>query len=236
MLGNMTCTLGTTLSKMLSNTYSLLSNIYTPRIQHIYPTYTWNCYPTYISPCYPTYITCPDYTCCPTYMISYMLGNISGALYMLGNISYMLDYMWPNIYTCYPTYIGNRKMHPTYTSNIYIQHIYEGIYVGYMCWVYVLGNISYMLDYITQYICWVTWGFVDEWTKKTFPSHLGRFVINRLDTSDKMYSWIVRWLPHCRGRVEVQIKSLEKQQKTLEKRNVILEFYVSQSNSRRTPR
>ena len=143
MLGNMTCTLGTTLSKMLSNTYSLSSNIYAPRIQHIYPTYTWNCYPTYISPCYPTYITCPDYTCCPTYMISYMLGNISGALYMLGNISYMLDYMWPNIYTCYPTYIGNRKMHPTYTSNIYIQHIYEGIYVGYICWV-------------TFHICWIT--------------------------------------------------------------------------------
>ena len=168
MLGNMTCTLGTTLSKMLSNTYSLSSNIYVPRIQHIYPTYTWSCYPTYISPCYPTYITCPDYTCCPTYMILYMLGNISGALYMLGNISYMLDYMWPNIYTCYPTYIGNRKMHPTYTSNIYIQHIYEGIYVGYMCWV----THTYMLDYITctQYICWVTWGFVDVYAVNTVIS------------------------------------------------------------------
>ena len=89
-----------------------------------------------------------------------MLGDISGYMCWV-TFSYMLDYVWLNMKMCYPIYRETREMHPTYTFNIYIQHICGYIWrVGYMCWV----THSYMLDYITQYmlgnmgVCrWGTW-------------------------------------------------------------------------------
>ena len=84
---------------------------------------------------------------------------------------------------CYPTYIHvtqhiyqSAKCNPTYMSNIYVQHIYEGIYVGrqsHICWIYMLRHIyicwvtfSKNINIYVGYICWVTYIYVGLQTLK----------------------------------------------------------------------
>ena len=55
--------------------------------------------------------------------------------------------------------------------NTYIQHIYPHIYVGYICWTYMLDAFSgslYMLG--NMYICWVT---CSPTYMKCYPTYIG---------------------------------------------------------------
>ena len=153
----MTYMLGTHFPGMLPNIYSIIPNIYSHCVQHVSP----NIYIQHISQLTPNiYDMLPNIYnrsetthCCPTYMKS-------ETLYMLGNKLYMLEIMFPNIYQCYPTYIGVRKKSP----NTYLQHIYPTHMWGDICWVYMLDNNLYVLDDILSiyvgYICWVTFIYI----------------------------------------------------------------------------
>ena len=145
MLGNVLCMLGNTLGVLVTQHISTCCPTYRRVTQHI------TVFPN-IYPCYPTYVhvlpniymmlsniyTCyPKHRCYPTYMKSYMLGN--------------MHICWG---TCYPTY--NRVTQHIYGSRNVPQYIHPAYIPNRLKSLYMLGDVLKSIGYI----CWVHFIYV----------------------------------------------------------------------------
>ena len=115
------CHLQTPILGFVTQHIYMLPNIYT---QHIYWYFSkmlpniYKCDLTYISNTYETVsqhiysLICVGHICW-----TYMLDDISGPLYMLGNMYICWVTCYPTYISCYLTYIGVPKCHSTYIKS-----------------------------------------------------------------------------------------------------------------------